>query len=31
VLDDRPKWSFHRTSFVKSISSHFDYKAERKP
>jgi hypothetical protein len=31
VLDGRPKWSFHRTSFVKSISSHFDYKAERKP
>jgi hypothetical protein len=30
VLDDQAKWSFHRTALVKSISSHFDYKIERR-
>jgi len=31
VLDDHPKWAFHKTPLVRSISSHFDYKAERQP
>jgi hypothetical protein len=30
VLDDLPKWAFHKTPFVKGVSEHFDYKAERK-
>lgn len=29
VLDDMPKWAFHKTPLVSSISSHFRYKAER--
>jgi hypothetical protein len=29
VLDDRPDWKYHRGRFVKQVSTHFDYKAER--
>lgn len=29
VLDDRPTWRFHKGSFVREISRHFDYKLER--
>jgi hypothetical protein len=29
VLDDNSKWAFHKTRLVKSISAHYDYKAER--
>lgn len=29
VFDDNPKWTFHKTLFVKNISAHYDYKAER--
>lgn len=29
VLDDQPKWSFHRLPLVRSVSSHFNYKLER--
>ena len=29
VLDEQPKWAFHKTPLVRSISRHFDYKAER--
>ncbi|MBV9481936.1 MAG: hypothetical protein JO249_14455 [Acidobacteria bacterium] len=31
VFDGNSKWTFHKTRFVKSISSHYDYKAERQP
>ncbi|MBS0253608.1 MAG: hypothetical protein JSR78_21335, partial [Proteobacteria bacterium] len=31
VLDDAPKWAFHKTRLVSSISAHFDYKIERRP
>lgn len=29
VLDDVPKWAFHKAPLVSSISAHFNYKAER--
>lgn len=29
VLDGRPDWSFHRTTYVAELSRHFDYKMER--
>ena len=29
VFDDNPKWTFHKTPLVKSISAHYDYKVER--
>ena len=29
VLDDKKYWPFHKTKFVKLLSSYFDYKHER--
>lgn len=29
VLDKQEGWSFHKTTLVKAISAHFDYKVER--
>lgn len=29
-FDDRPDWKFHKGKYVKLVSSHFDYKVERK-
>lgn len=30
LLDHQPRWRFHRTTFVKRVSHHFDYKVERR-
>lgn len=30
AFDDRPDWKFHKGKYVKLVSAHFDYKAERK-
>lgn len=29
VFDENPRWAFHKTKYVASISAHFDYKHER--
>jgi len=31
LLDEAPKWKFHKTKFVSQVSGFFDYKVERRP
>lgn len=31
LLDDAPRWKFHKTKFVSQVSGFFDYKVERRP
>lgn len=30
ILDENPRWKFHRTRFMAEVSRHFDYKMERR-